>query len=187
MLNTSKRKLKSTEEWKPIRGLEKYFSVSSHGQVRSVGRSYKTGGRMVERNKDSKILTQRKTRGYNYVVLDVKDGEFRFRRNIPVHRLVAQEFCDNRLSRKEVNHKDGNKLNNHFQNLEWVSRSENIKHAISLGLVTAPTPRRKFTDEQIIEVFNLRRQDLMHKEIAQRLGMGISTVTHILLGSRRKL
>lgn len=52
-----------------------------------------------------------------------------------VHRLVAMAFIPNPLKLKEVNHKDGNKLNNRVENLEWVSRSQNIKHGIDTGLI----------------------------------------------------
>jgi hypothetical protein len=119
------------------------------------------------------------------VILEISDGEFRFRRNIPVHRLVAQEFHINRLKRKELNHIDGNKLNNKADNLEWVSREENQRHAYALGLHKMPTGRMKFTKETINSVFTLRKLDWTHREIAEKLGMGISTVTHTLLGSRR--
>ena len=122
-----------------------------------------------------------------YTLLAVNAGEFRFRRNIPVHRLVAQEFCDNKLMRKEVNHKDGNKLNNAAVNLEWLSRSENQLHAYAMGLHNRPRGNRKFDIDKVRRVFELRKQNKFHKEIAQELGMGVSTVTHILLGSRRKL
>lgn len=52
-----------------------------------------------------------------------------------VHRLVAAAFIPNPKNLPEVNHKDGDKSNNHFTNLEWVSRSENIKHGIATGLI----------------------------------------------------
>ncbi|MNB67628.1 hypothetical protein D3C87_914890 [compost metagenome] len=52
-----------------------------------------------------------------------------------VHRLVAAAFIGAAPpGRDKVNHKDGNKLNNHYTNLEWVSHSENIRHAFSTGL-----------------------------------------------------
>jgi hypothetical protein len=47
------------------------------------------------------------------------------------HRLVAAHFCSNPHNYKEVNHKDGNKLNNHFTNLEWCTRRYNIRHSFS--------------------------------------------------------
>lgn len=178
------KKSKNTEVWKPVRGLENYIAVSNHGRVLSKARpvSYPNG---LKKTKEDKILTPRKTRGYFYVRVLISDGEFRFSRNIAVHRLVAQEFCANRLGFNEVNHKDGNKENNHASNLEWVSRSENILHAVSMGLRGKPTGNRKFSEEQIAKVFELRKQQYRHKEIAEELGMGVSTVTHILLGSRR--
>ncbi len=52
-----------------------------------------------------------------------------------VHRLVAAAFCPRqRPDQTVVNHKDGNKLNNHYSNLEWVTHSENMKHAHEAGL-----------------------------------------------------
>jgi hypothetical protein len=53
-----------------------------------------------------------------------------------VHRLVASLFIDNTENKPEVNHKDGNKLNNSVSNLEWVSRSENIIHGFEHNLIS---------------------------------------------------
>lgn len=55
-------------------------------------------------------------------------------KSVPVHRLVAAAFIPNPLGHKEVNHLDGDKTNNAIRNLEWCSRSDNMKHAYANGL-----------------------------------------------------
>ena len=56
---------------------------------------------------------------------------------VTIHRLVALTFLPNPDNKRTVNHKDGNKLNNHVSNLEWATYQENNKHAISTGLRTS--------------------------------------------------
>lgn len=70
--------------------------------------------------------------GYQRVGLYV--GNYKSK-TIKVHRLVAETFIDNIENKKDVNHIDGNKANNNVCNLEWCTRSENIKHAFKLGLI----------------------------------------------------
>lgn len=68
--------------------------------------------------------------GYNHIRL-FKNG---IRHNFQIHRLVAATYIENPLNKPQVNHIDGNKSNNHVSNLEWVTQSENIRHAINTGL-----------------------------------------------------
>ena len=69
--------------------------------------------------------------GYQRVGLYV--GNYKSK-TIKVHRLVAETFIENTENKKDVNHINGNKANNNISNLEWCTRSENIKHAFRIGL-----------------------------------------------------
>jgi hypothetical protein len=59
---------------------------------------------------------------------------------IKIHRLVAQYFVPNHNDLPEVNHKDGDKSNTHYTNLEWCTRSDNVKHAYRTGLMRPVHP-----------------------------------------------
>lgn len=76
-----------------------------------------------------------KTKGYDTVTLMQNNVQF----GRMVHRLVAEHFLDQVVGKNEVNHKDGNKLNNSVDNLEWTSRKENMRHSVKTGLWTSPT------------------------------------------------
>ena len=74
--------------------------------------------------------------GYFTYMLTMPDGS---KTRQYAHRLVAQAYLPNKDKEKtEVNHKDGNKLNNYIDNLEWVSSHNNSIHAIGLGLRQSP-------------------------------------------------
>jgi hypothetical protein len=98
-----------TEIWKDIIGYESYYQVSNLGNIRSLDR--------VINNKKYKGQLKKlglSENGYYRVSLQ-KNME---RRQFMVHRLVAIMFIDNPSNKSFVNHKDGNKLNNHMNNLE---------------------------------------------------------------------
>lgn len=76
--------------------------------------------------------------GYYYVNIYKNNN----RKTVKNHRLVAEAFIPNPENKPEVNHKDGDKLNNKISNLEWVTSSENIYHAVHTGL---------FTEKQIFQ------------------------------------
>lgn len=91
-----------------------------------------------------KFLKQRIGRDGRYLVVDLSDGNKRWYKR--VHRLVAETFIPNPNNLPEVNHKDGDKLNNSVENLEWCSHLDNMKHAEESGLVKH---EHNFTDEEI--------------------------------------
>mgnify|MGYP000227006875 FL=1 len=91
--------------------------------------------------------------------------------NHAVHRLVAQAFVPNPHSKPYVNHIDGNKLNNHYTNLEWCTAQENVEHARIMGLLARQV--RKLTDDQVREIRKLRGRPLRY--IAQQIGGEVTT------------
>ena len=114
-----------TEKWSAISGYEGRYEVSTLGGVRSLA---KPGTQLSGR-----VLTPVKVHDYLYVTL-CKDGT---KKRCAIHRLVAAAFIPNPDSKPGVNHKDGNKGNNSVANLEWVTYSENNKHAFANGLMYA--------------------------------------------------
>ncbi|NGM81233.1 hypothetical protein G5B47_02270 [Paenibacillus sp. 7124] len=104
------------EIWKHINGFDEHYAVSNLGNVKNVD----TG---------DILAGDRNTMGYRRVILYY--GE---RHRVFIHRLVALHFCDGYAPGLVVNHIDGDKQNNRSDNLEWVTRSANDRHAVRLGL-----------------------------------------------------
>ena len=115
------------EIWKPIEGYEELYEVSNTGKVRSRDRKTLRGVRKGRKLKPALIH-----QGY-YMVSLCKGSVVKKAR---VNRLVAEAFCEKRNGCDQVNHKDGNKLNNNAENLEWCTKSENMIHAYRSGLQT---------------------------------------------------
>ena len=113
--------------WKSVVGFEGLYEVSDSGSVVSCERITCDGKHL----KRKEIHGGHFSNGYRFVCLR-KDG---VNRNCSIHRLVAEAFIPNPLNLTDVNHKDGNKQNNSVENLEWCTRSDNLKHAVKIGLV----------------------------------------------------
>lgn len=95
---------------------------------------------------------------FGYHLVGITD-DFGVRRNVRVHRLVALAFIDNPLNKPYVNHIDGNKLNNHYTNLEWCTDSENMHHAFDNGLCVND---KAFNDSQSIQVIFIDSNAIFH-------------------------
>lgn len=150
-----------SEAFRPIRGYEGFYEISSTGKVWSVPR-VASSGRFV-RGRFLKV--QQSRLGYLRVTL-CKDGGSKI---FLVHRLVAEAFIGPPPEiDSQVNHIDGNKENNTPENLEWCTAKENIDHAIETGLREAfPSSVLEKTGERIRELWkdeNYRERILSKRE-----------------------
>lgn len=111
------------EEWRPVVGYEGWYDVSNLGRVRRVMPSpWAKVGRILTAGLDGP--------GYLHVML-TRNGKTT---TSSLHRLVARAFHGAPLPGQEVNHLNGVKTDDRAENLEWVTRSENHKHAFRIGL-----------------------------------------------------
>ena len=127
------------------------------------------------RNKNRILAGSRHNDGY--VITNIHGDQ------IPIHRFVANAFVPNPNNLPEVNHKDGNKMNNSAENLEWVTRSQNQKHAVDMGLQPRgiSTYRGKFTDEQREEIKNLWNNGCYtRRELARMYGVSHTCINDII-------
>lgn len=162
------------EEWRPVVGFEGY-EVSSIGNIRSYRRP---GNGATSLSSVPTYVKPKLSKGYFRVNLSVMGK----RRNIGIHRLVAENFVDGDFS-LQVAHKDGNALNNRADNLYWATPKQNAEDRIRHGTQVRGSRQHSavLTDEKVLAI----KQEYglgygTHKELAQRYGVGKATVTDIL-------
>lgn len=114
------------EIWREISGTNGKYQVSNYGRVRSRRKI---------------LLSTVDKKGYERIKLS---NFF----TIKVHREVAKAFIENPENKPQVNHKDGDKLNNHFENLEWATNLENSHHAIENNLWENVFAASKITNDK---------------------------------------
>ena len=123
-----KNGLQTVEKWLDIENYKGYYQVSSDGRVKSLKRT-RIGISNIPVAVNERVLIPKED-NYKRVVLSKNKNKKTF----SIHRLVAKAFIFNPKNKPQVNHKDGDKLNNNISNLEWVTASENHIHAHKIGL-----------------------------------------------------
>jgi hypothetical protein len=140
------------ELWQDIKGFNGIYQISNLGRLKSF-KKIKTG----------RILSNKNSNGdYLSVVLKTKKNT----RYCRLHVLVAESFISNPDNKPQVNHKDGNKQNNYVDNLEWVTASENIQHAIKLNpnMVAGMYHYNRFIRPKTLEQFTLNGKFIAQHE-----------------------
>ena len=129
-------------------------------------------GKIINKKKGNTLKPQPNGKGYLRVWIGKK---LYF-----VHRLVAEEYIPNPENKLQVNHKDGNKLNNNVENLEWVDNKENRKHALNSGLHLCgqKCPWSKLTEKDVI--FIRENKTLTIEELADKFNVHRSTISGII-------
>lgn len=146
------------EEWK---GIQYGYKISNQGRVK------KPQGRILggSTHKDS----------YRFATIKGKQ--------IPIHKLVAENFIENKDNKPFVNHKDGNKMNNAVDNLEWVTQQENIQHSYKNNLqpTKVKTYKGKFTDEQRQQIKKeYNESNISMRELGRKYGVSHTCISGIV-------
>ena len=133
---------------------------------------------IVRRRSDGYVMGQRSiSTGYRGVTL------FPGRKTRYVHRLVATAFLEPCPPKHEVNHKDGDKTNNDWRNLEWLTRAENLNHAMRIGIKTdygEGSPNVKLTAVQVQAIREGSSRGISQYELAALHGVCQGTVNQIV-------
>lgn len=152
------------EEWKNIDNHPNY-EISNTGKIRSL-KNVIGPTKVGRRHKGSILNTMFDQHKYLRIMINGK--------NYKIHRLVAQAFIPNHDNKPQINHKDGNRINNHVNNLEWCTNSENTNHAMKY------LPRRRYnkklTTEDINQIIMLIKAGKSQRFIAKLFGISQSAV-----------
>jgi hypothetical protein len=165
----------STEIWRPIpvADCSHLYSVSNHGRIHS---------RISNRIITGSITSE----GYRRILISAVPGH-RNKRSYYIHRLVCEAFNGKPLDGQQVDHVDGDKLNNWADNLEWVECLENIRRAIENGVRPSQrgvdSVRAKLTAEQVRVIRSTPPRHGVLTELARRYGVSREVVSRARKGT----
>jgi hypothetical protein len=157
------------ELWLPVGGYEGYYDVSSFGQVRSLGGRRGSTVRVLKPASNGK--------GYLAVSLSV-GGKAKTKL---VHQLVAKSFVENESFLPHVNHMDGVKTNNRFDNLEYVTHQGNMSHAVETGLLDnkgMKHGKHKLKDGDVVRILDVYDSTVL--KLSQELNVSKQAVKDVI-------
>jgi len=146
------------EVWKAVPGYEGRYEVSDQGRVRNAR------GRVLKPNKMN----------HGYVCVHLYAGGKQTREVKTVHQLVARVFISNSHGCREVNHKNFNRADNRKENLEWVTRKDNVAHAIAAGRRVKPEKRVRGINLRTKQIVTYESQIAAERDLRGKQTGGIS-------------
>ena len=159
------------EEFKPVKGWEGLYEVSNIGNVRSLDRyvNAKNDSLSFKRGRMLKLKVEK----LGYLTVHLRDASTTRSKYKKIHRLVGLMFIQNPLNKNTINHIDGDKTNNHKDNLEWNTTTENNRHARETLLNIPATGERIAQSILIVDTVKLIR-------IMYKLGNSMPEISNIL-------
>lgn len=171
------------ERWKEVRRSKGRYRVSNKGRIVSMNYRSRPG----TRGRVKIMQPAEDANGYLRTMIK-RDGRYD---TIKVHRLVAKHWVPNPGEKPQVNHLDGNKLNNRVENLQWVTHRENIDHAVANGFTAKTHGSRngmaKLTEEDVRQM----KRDYVPRKVTQRMlaeryGVSLACIKDIFQGNTWK-
>jgi hypothetical protein len=166
------------EQWKKIEGYDCYW-VSDLGRIKSDTRivTKKNG---IEQKVESRIIKPKISKhGYYRAALVDKNGKQKI---YQLHRIVLIAFSGLNELKKQVNHINGNKSDNSFSNLEWVTCSENQKHAYLINLKNQKGEKHaqsRLTEKDVLEIRESLTHGIKQRILAEKYGVIRSYISEI--------
>lgn len=178
------------EIWKDIAQFNGKYQVSNLGNVRSVTRTVTQrspkGGVSVRTLKGKTLKPKVTKNGYLELRLWAENSKGI---SVRVHRLVAEAFIPNPENKPQVNHKNGNKVDNSVDNLEWVTCQENVQHATKNGMIAYLRGEQHQNTTLTESDVRFIREHYMYRDakwntttLAKKFGISIQTVLNIANG-----
>ena len=166
------------EIWKKIENYP-YYRISDKGRIKVIDREVRVTNNKIAIRKEKVMVSVITKFGYKRVGLTNQGRKKLFY----IHVLVAKAFIKNQRNKKQVNHKDGNKINNIVSNLEWVTPKENTEHAFKNNLTKGNNLGEKnyFSKLTEIDILNIRqRKNESKKKISVDYAVNTKTIYNIL-------
>jgi NUMOD4 motif len=165
------------EQWRAIVGYEGLYEVSDKGRIKSLSKYT-----AITKYKRKERIIKPICVGAGYFRVALRKNNIR--EDCYIAHIVAKAFIPNPENKPEVNHIKGeNKWDNSIANLEWMTRNENVNHAIQNGLMKIPRRRRKISSlETVMEIRRKLEAGAKNKDMAVEYGVNKTIISSLSTG-----